>query len=186
MPMHPECRQKDIARYGLLNPAAAIFLPGSSMQAKQHYLDEYYHPEVDEEDRERRSQQFEVLAEEWLERARQAYAAGREFDEPVPAYPQKYEKRHWMDEKIGTVALWIDDLPVPGWVSTVLTILTMILLCWLLIPWFISSTQREWKAMLRRDREYRGDAVCGRCGQGFPGARPAAAPPSAPSSPPQS
>lgn len=174
MPMHPQCRQRHVARNGMLNPAVSLFLPGTAMRARQEYLDEHYRPEAEAAERAERDRQFEQLAVQWYERMQQAKAAGLDFDEPLPDVPPRPEP--WLDRKIIDAALWIDDLPVPRLVCNVLTILAIILFFWLLVPWFIGTTQREWKAMHRRDREYRGDAICPQCGKGFQAAQPAPSP----------
>ena len=172
MPMHPQCRQRHLERNNF-NIALTIFLPVTTMTAKQDYMKEYYRPEVEAERKEAREREFIEQVKQWHGRMQSAEAEGRAFDEPLPDYPEEPEP--WWERLLDRIGVWralieIEDrLPAPlGKIAVfALIILGILLTIWFVGPIALYNVQREWNAMLRRDREYRGDVACDYCGDRF-------------------
>ena len=169
MPMHPECRQQDLEKQGF-NAAISMFLPMTAMEGKQEYMRRYYEPELEAEQEAELEQQFQGLLDDWQARRRQAEAAGRIFEEPIPRYPEPPEKPEaWWERLLLGPLLWLDDLPGGKYITIALIAVGALLTFWLILPIYMVYVQRKWRAMLRRDREYQGDAPCDHCGARFRG-----------------
>ena len=164
MPMHPECRQRDLTGRNLNNPVASFLLPGTTMRARQIYLKEHYNDPLEVERADRRDGELADRTNLWLMRKHQTEAEGRPFREPFPR--RREEPRPWWDRMLGRALVWIDDLPMGNVITMVLIVLFILLTFPITIPICAYAMNREWRSMLRRDYEYLGSAVpCDRCGK---------------------
>ncbi len=164
MPMHPECRQQHLHRLNF-NQAMTIFLPVTAMSAKQRYLKEYYEEQLEAEQAEAREREYQADALQWYSRLEQAQAEGRPFHEPLPDYRKEPSPpMPWWEDNLGAFLVWLDDLPGGKYITIALIILLLPIILPIFLPWMCYSVQRDWNRMLRRDRDYRGDANCDLCG----------------------
>ena len=167
MPMHPECRQEDLEKHGF-NAAISMFLPMTALEGKREYMSRYYTPELEAEEAAEREQRFLALVEDWAQRRRQAEDAGQAFDEPFPRYPEPAERPEPLWERVVGEGLYrLSCLPGGKYITFAAIIIGVALTCWIVLPWYVVNVQRQWRSMLRRDREYEGDAVCDHCGGRF-------------------